>query len=385
MNYACAGALIGFLDALRSLTPGSAESFLVDTQFASFAIFIDDCFHLSYTRLRAELVNSWRTPDCLRALSRPLKQQKLAAAVSLACLCDEGNEFRRLIAANDHLEVLSQAVVDLTGSLPLDKACAGDFQAWRGKAVRRSVVWLAEDLRLNDPAAGGDDAMVAEPAAKRARTTGGAMLRASDVNVQRRDSTVLLIAGRPFYVFGALIETKSAVLADALSSATTLDPVAIALPNEVPEEQQYGLFHIAVEHAYTGTIASDVSADSLLPLWCLGDHLQLDELCAWCVERLVPVLAKNATMLEHAWTAALARPSDALGDACATAWLLLECSIQTLDDLTAMLVLKHVHESCAAKELVTAQLVRVMRKALLKKIANVHEAAIDLTGEDDED
>jgi hypothetical protein len=232
MNYACADALIGFLDALRSLTPGSAESFLVDTQFASFAIFIDDCFHLSYTRLRAELVNSWRTPDCLRALSRPLKQQKLAAAVSLACLCDEGNEFRRLIAANDHLEVLSQAVVDLTGSLPLDKACAGDFQAWRGKAVRRSVVWLAEDLRLNDPAAGGDDAMVAEPAAKRARTTGGAMLRASDVNVQRRDSTVLLIAGRPFYVFGALIETKSAVLADALSSATTLDPVAIALPNE---------------------------------------------------------------------------------------------------------------------------------------------------------
>ena len=187
--------------------------------------------------------------------------------------------------------------------------------------------------------------------------------------MQRRDSTVLLIAGRPFYVFGALIETKSAVLADALSSATTLDPVAIALPNEVPEEQQYALFHAAVEHTYTGAVASDMAPESLLPLWCLGDHLQLDELCAWCAERLVPVLAKDAALLERAWTTALARPSDALGDACAAAWLLLETSLSELIDISAVLVLKRVHESCAAKELVPAQLARVMRKALLEKIA----------------
>jgi hypothetical protein len=190
--------------------------------------------------------------------------------------------------------------------------------------------------------------------------------------VQRRDSTVLLIAGRPFYVVGPLIEMKSAVLADALSSATTLDPVAFALPNEVPEEQQYALFHAAVEHTYTGTIASDVAAEALLPLWCLGDHLQMDQLCAWCAERLVAVLSKDAALLEHAWTAALARPSDALGDACATAWLLLEKSIPDTNDATAMLLLKRVHESCALKELVAVQLARVLRKALLAFVADDH-------------
>jgi len=188
--------------------------------------------------------------------------------------------------------------------------------------------------------------------------------------VQRRDSTVLLIAGRPFYVNGALIEAKSAVLADALSSATTLDPVAIALPNEVPEEQQYALFHAAVEHAYTGaSAASQIAPESLLPLWCLGDHLQLEELCAWCVERLVPVLAKDSALLERAWTTALARPSDALGDACATAWLLLEKSVPNWGEITAILLLKRVHESCAAEKLVAAQLARVLRKALLAAVA----------------
>jgi hypothetical protein len=111
----------------------------------------------------------------------------------------------------------------------------------------------------------------------------------------------------------------------------------------------------------------------------------MDELCAWCVDRLVPVLAKDAALLERAWTTALARPSDALGDACTTAWLLLEMSVQALDDITAVLVLKRVHESCAAKELVAAQLVRVLRKALLAAIAKSDEAAIDLTILDDEE
>ena len=229
---------------------------------------------------------------------------------------------------------------------------------------------------MDDVAADGDEAAASGPAPKRARTSGAATLLASDVNVQRRDSTVLLIAGRPFYVNGALLETKSAVLADALSGATTLDPVAVPLPNEVPEDQQYGLFHIAVEHAYTGKIASDVAAESLLQLWCLGDHLQLDELCAWCVERLVPVLAKDATLLERAWMTALARPSDVLGDACATAWL-VQASVPTLADITAVLLLKRVHESCADNELVAAQLVRVLRKALLAAIAKADAAAED--------
>jgi hypothetical protein len=369
-----ADALVGFLDALRGMTPGSAAFLLVDTQFAAFANFDhlrNSLKHPAYKRLRRTLIAAWKTPDCLRVLARPLKHQKLAAAVSLACLSDAGKEFRRVLAADDHLQLLSQALVVSAGSARLDTGIpdlAGDFQAWQEGALRQSVEWLSAFIEPKNAAADGDDAAAAGPMAKRARTLNAATLCASDVNVQRRDSTVLLIAGRPFYVVGPLIETKSVVLADALSGTTTLDPVAIALPNEVPEEQQYALFHAAVEHTYTGTVASDLDAESLLPLWCLGDHLQLDGLCVWCAERLVPVLAKNAALLERAWTAALTRPSDALGDACATAWLLLERTI-SLDDITSMLLLKRVHESCAAEELVAAQLARVLRKALLAAVA----------------
>ena len=379
-STADADELVSFLHGLRGLTPGSAASFLVDPQFAAVSSFYHGAVtvsHPAHVRLRRKLVAAWKTPDCLRAMTRPLKHQKLAVAVSLACLSEYGSEFRRILANENHLEVLVQALVVSSGAPRRGTARVGDFQAWREETIRQSVTWLVDGLQTSDAAAESDEAVAAGPAAKRARTLSTAPLRASDVNVPRRDSTVLLIAGRPFYVVGLLIEAKSAVLADALSNATTLDPVAIALPNEVPEEQQYALFHAAVEHAYTGTIASDVAAESLLPLWCLGDHLQMDELCAWCAERLVPVLAKDAALLERAWTTALARPSDALGDACATAWLLLEKSVPNWDDITAMLLLKRVHESCTAKELVEAQLVCVLRKTQLAEIAKVDEADAD--------
>jgi hypothetical protein len=369
-GFADADALVSFLDGLRRSTPGSAESFLVDTQFAACVLLYHAANELcppAYLQLHDALIAAWKTPDCLRAMRQPLPHQKLAVAVSLASLTEDGSEFRRVIVADDHLEVLAHALVDSAGSPRLGTALTGDFQAWREEALRRALDWLLEDLQWYDTAADGDDATADETPAKRARIFSAITLRACDVNVQRRDSTVLLIAGRPFYVFGALIETKSAVLADALSSATTLDPVAVALSNEVPDEQQYALFHAAVEHTYTGTVA-DVAAESLLPLWCIGDHLHMDELCAWCAERLVPVLAKDATLLERTWATALARPSDALGDACAVAWLLLEKSILDTDDISSMLLLKRVHESCAAKELIATQLARVMRKALLPTI-----------------
>ena len=357
---------------------------MVDAQFAAFAILSQDdkADHPAYTQLLRSFVLAWKAPDCLRAMAQPLEHQKLAVAVSLASLTDDGSEFKRLLAADDHIDVLAQALVESAASPRVDKDIAGDFGAWQEEALRQSIGWLGDHIGLDDAAAHGTETVADGPAPKRARTFGGTKLRASDVNVQRRDSTILLVAGRPFYVVGPLIEASSAVLADALSSAATLDPVTVALPNQVPEEQQYALFHAAVEHAYTGAVASDVAAESLLPLWCLGDHLQMNELCAWCEQRLVPVLANDAALLERAWTAALSRPSDALGDACATAWLLLEAPLG-LDDITAILLLKRVSESCAAKELVAAQLARVLRKALLASFGG--NAALDDEDDDDDE
>jgi hypothetical protein len=285
----------------------------------------------------------------------------------------------RILAAGDRLEFLVAELVDLA----LDRYQAltplCNTRCSQMSGVADAVCALVGKAGLARFVAAADTDADEMPAKRQRIDSGGARLRASDVNVKRRDSTVLLIAGRPFYVNGALLETKSAVLADALSSVETLDPIAIALPNEVPEEQQYDLFHAAVEYAYTGTVASDVSTESLLLLWCLGDHLQMDELCAWCVERLMPVLVKDAALLERAWTTALARPSDELGDACATAWLLMPSSESSWDFIcsTWLVLFKRVHDSCAAKELPAAQLVRVLRKGLLAEISKHDAPAAD--------
>jgi hypothetical protein len=98
------------------------------------------------------------------------------------------------------------------------------------------------------------------------------------------------------------------------------------------------------------------------------------------VERLTPVLAKDAALLERVWTAALARPSDALGDACAKAWLFCD-ALRSISDRTAMPLLQRVLNGCADKELVAAQLVRVLRKALLA----VPTEAADDPSEEEED
>jgi hypothetical protein len=376
-----ASSSIAFLNVLCRHAP--AEWLLLDQSFAALGIRFFNPATGEYLALIDEMDEILNTRRCRRALARPLRHQKLAAAVSLASMLHLGDAYKRLLASGDRLDILVDALVESAAHTSSEAASAPDFSRWRNKAVRMCIRWLAVDTMMNAVQVADDD-VAAEPVAKRARTTSAATLRASDVNVQRRDSTVLLIAGRPFYAIGALIETKSVVLADALSSAETLDPIAIALPNEVPEEQQYALFHAAVELAYTGTIASDVTAESLLPLWCLGDHLQMNELCAWCVERLTPALADNAALLERAWTAALARPSDALGDACATAWLSYH-QPKPVSDRTAMDLLKRVHDGCAAKELVAAQLVRVMRKALLASLTGDAEAADDDPSEDEED
>ena len=362
--------MIELLDTLRR-DLRFPESFLLDTHYAGCAlVFENPGDYAEYAALVQRFVAEWRKPASLRALAQPLHHQRLAAAVALACLCGSGVEFERILAAGDCLNLLVAGVVDLA----LER-----FEETSSSNSRNSqlygVIGAVKRLAIKVIAA-PRSATAEEPPSKRQRITGGgAMLGASDVNVKRRDSTVLLIAGRPFYVIGALLETKSKVLADALSSVETLDPVVIALPNEVPEEQQHALFHAAVEHAYTGTVASDVTDESLLPLWCLGDHLQMEDLCTWCVERLAPALRKDTSLLERTWSAALSRPSDALCDACAAAWLVMVFD-KSWDFVFDWLELfKRVHDGCAEKELPAAQLVRVLRKGLLEYIAAKDAAA----------
>jgi hypothetical protein len=115
--------------------------------------------------------------------------------------------------------------------------------------------------------------------------------------------------------------------------------------------------------AHAGAAARSENEVRLVPLWCLGDFLQMDELRAWCIERMATSLLSDAGMLEAAWEAALARPCDALCSACASAWLVSAAAAEA-SDTTLLELLARVQAGCAAGVSLKAQLVRVLRAAM---------------------
>jgi hypothetical protein len=394
--------LVSFLrrlqeDEVLKAVPGL---WLLDAHYAACAV----------TQLRGgdmtlarRFVSQWRTASCLCALANPLPLQALPAAVSLACLATWDACFRKLLASRTRLETLCDALVAAANRRSIEAVAEGgsaeddsdsdgasledessDAKAaptdmsqrpslwWQLRVFRQAIKSAVEGAQLSAapvaaaPEASPDDDD--EPSAKRQRASCcGVTLSAADVNVRRRDSTVLLIGGEPFYAHGAVLEAHSAVLADGLRDAETLDPIALPLPTGVPAKLHYRLFRAAVEHAYTGGIATDMSAEELLPLFCLADHLQMDSLCAWCVERMAPLLVPAACMLETVWAAALARSCDALCDACATAWLVAASTNEDAKDTTLLDVLARMHDACGKNASLSTQLARVLRAALLAR------------------
>jgi hypothetical protein len=299
----------------------------------------------------------WRSTTGARVLVQPLAEQRLSAAVSAALLLGEDMQFRQVLRGGVQLDTLLAAFASCDeGSTP-----ARWSYDWTRRALHTAVKTAVVATQLG-VTAGGSIARD-EPASKRQRSL-GATLRREDVNVRRRDSTVLLIAGQPIYVNGELLEGKSVVLKDLLNNVQTpLDhPIPLPLPGGVSADQHYAIFRAAVEHAYTGMVAGLEDA-SLLPLWCLGDHLQMDELRAWCIEHMLPLMRKDGDMLEAAWAAALARPCDALCDACVSAWL-VSVAAAAASDTAPLELLARVQAGCAAGVSLTAQAASVLRKAL---------------------
>jgi hypothetical protein len=348
-----------FLSQLQeeAVLRANAESWLLDAHFAAFAVLeLRSLKVAAADALVRHFVTDWCTADSLDALEHHLPHQALPAAVSLAMLAGSDARFRDLLAGGARLELLTSALVQAAAP-DYEQAPQGCRREWQLRVLRTAVKSAADAAGLLAAAPDADEEEA--PLAKRQRT-GGAALRAEDVNVQRRDSTVFLIQGQPFYAVGYAVESKSKVLADALRNAQTLDPIALPLPRGVADTEHYAIFRAAVEHAYTGGVAG-VAAASLLPLWCMGDHLQMDELCAWCIQRIAPCLATDAALLEAAWAAALARPCDALCDACARAWLRLAAAAE---DEAALQLLRRMQAGCAAGAAPAAQLARVLRAAL---------------------
>jgi hypothetical protein len=384
--------LVKFLMQLRDdagLKAAHGLFWLLDTHFAACAVMQLRDSDEALVRL---FVTQWRAASCLHVLASPLPHQALPAAVSLACLAPEGACFRKLLAGRRRLETFCDALVAAAvrrSSEAADdaKPAAADVSQqprlwWQLLVFRHAIKSAVRGARLTaavSPTAAPDARADEEPSAKRPRTSASnwpAALSAADVNVRRRDSTVLLIGGEPFYVNGALLEAHSTLLADVLRDAETLDPIALPLPSGVPADKHYILFHAAVEHAYTGGIATLMIAEELLPLFCLADHLQMDSLRVWCMERIAPLLVPDACVLEAVWLAALARSCDVLCDACATAWLVAAASTSDdANDTTLLDVLARLQAACGADAPLGAQLVRVLRPALLAHAAEAERQA----------
>jgi hypothetical protein len=278
-QHTCSTAFLAWMrhDSGLKTLPGLR---LLDTQFAACAVMQ---LRVTDAALVGLFVADWRSATCLQALSRPLTHQALPAAMSLACLATEDACFRKLLTKGKRLEMLSNALVAAAdcrhyvaaAGLHLNPAVLQQQPGlwWQLLVFRHAIKSAANGAQLTAPApVASEEASTAdEPGAKRRRTSHrGVALSAADVNVRRRDSTVLLIGGQPFYAHGAALEAHSAVLADALRDAETLEPVALPLPAGVPAELHYALFRDAVEHAYTGGITADMSAEELLPLFCLA-------------------------------------------------------------------------------------------------------------------
>jgi hypothetical protein len=97
--------------------------------------------------------------------------------------------------------------------------------------------------------------------------------------------------------------------------------VVVPPPADVEPSALHALCCAAVEHAYTGGVPAALPAASLLPLWCVARHLQMDALQAFCVRRLGPALAADLALLSATAGVTMRHRCDALLQAVAAALL----------------------------------------------------------------
>jgi hypothetical protein len=151
---------------------------------------------------------------------------------------------------------------------------------------------------------GGAGGSSAAPPAKRRRSASGATTAAAaaaapgtltreDVGAALPGCVTFAVGGERVAALAFVMQRASPLLRDALSVS---DDAAVSIPlpplNDMEPAQQAALFRAAVEHAYTGRIASLPSA-SLQPLWRLAHALALEGLKAWAAPRLVRSLTQD--------------------------------------------------------------------------------------------
>ena len=90
----------------------------------------------------------------------------------------------------------------------------------------------------------------------------------SDVNKKRYDTVTFLIAQRPFYALGWVLEQCCSRLRPQLEEVSLHEPLPLQRIPEMADDEMYDRFAQLVEFAYTG--ACEVRAEHAAALWALA-------------------------------------------------------------------------------------------------------------------
>jgi hypothetical protein len=274
--------------------------------------------------IRASLLDACSGSAAEEILRHPPAERQLAAVVSAAFLSPYTQRIAEVLADGDRMQLLLRGCVSHLLSTP---GGVGNAVSWLdaarhkllGQKLLAAVACIVKSTGVSN-AVPQQEEEAQEPYKRlRQTSTTAVALSAADVNVKRYDSLTLLIDSRPLFVNGMLLEAASPLLADLLSVASAaaedkekvLPPIAVPPPADVDPASFYNLFLAAVEHTYTSGVEGLAEA-SLLPLWCVARHLQMDVLQRWCADKVGPVLHRDEQLLRSAGALALRYRSERL-------------------------------------------------------------------------
>lgn len=157
----------------------------------------------------------------------------------------------------------------------------------------------------------------------------GKRKRPAFANEKQYDTTELTLdnGAVSFHVYGSTAAAHSGMLRDLLEAAPGFGPFPLDTLLGRLQEPRAGLM-AAMEWAHAGGTAPagfpEEQGVSLRGLYAAAHALQMDDLLAWCTERVIPTLDElSATSLSRWWAMgrALGTESGALAEACAASWL----------------------------------------------------------------
>lgn len=269
-----------------------------------------------------------------------LDHRRVCAAASLALLAKKDVRFVRHLKDNAHLEALVDAAFEAAAAsddadLTMPSGCC---RSWHTTAVLIAVAHAARACHISTPMATTFwEEEPDESLPKRPRKG----LDAGDVGVQHHDSTIFLIAARPFYVHSVAMEKVSPVFKQAMEIAGgSREPIALPLVIDAPVDRHHALFGLAVEFLYTGFIPR-LSDDDAWPLFTLAQFLQIDELRSYLLNsRLRSLMHADVALAERMWAAGMAFPDSLYSSA--TAIVVHLSHLEGEDEIRALLRRCHV-------------------------------------------